>query len=521
MAIRNPKERIFETSVTTGVGEYTLLGAQTGFQPVSVIGASNYAEFFITDDVNWEAIIGTYVAGPARLQRTHIKDSSNGGAAVNWGAGTRKIRCGWPSWLAQPPVLSKSVAGGANVTLTADEQRRLILVFTGALTANINVIVDETPWDWIVFNNTTGAFTLTVKTTAGTGIAVTQGKRATLHCDGVNVARSLDPDDPASPTEISNLKPTFATAASALTITYKNKDGADLSAASPGFIAQRSVTLSDGGFTRRTISANVAMTISSGSTLGHTSAQLCPIYLYLLDNAGAEELAVAGTFQGESGIYSTTAEGGAGGADNPDVMYSTTARASVPGRLAAIAWSNQVTAGTWAATPTEVKPPPFHLERVGAEVAYMGGVVPYGFFLEDGSNVSRTTYAKLFNKIGTTWGVGDGSTTFGLPDSRRRTAVGSGGTGTGTLGNAVGNVGGAETHTLTLAESPAHAHAGSTVPTDETSGPGAAGRLMESDGTGADSTVAVSIPSEGGGGAHNNLQPSMVVTKMIRWLGDI
>jgi len=205
-------------------------------------------------------------------------------------------------------------------------------------------------------------------------------------------------------------------------------------------------------------------------------------------------------------------EGGAGAADNPDVMYSDAVYADKAGRLVAVAWSNQAAAGTWAANPTEVKQAPFHLERVGEEVVYMGGTVPYGFLACDGSNISRATYAKLFAKVGTTWGVGDGATTFGLPDSRRRVAVGSGGAGTGTLGNAVGNTGGEETHVLTLAESPAHTHLVGAAAL--TSGNAAVADHFAGN-------AQVNSSSAGGDGAHNNMQPSMVVTKMIRWLGDI
>ncbi len=63
--------------------------------------------------------------------------------------------------------------------------------------------------------------------------------------------------------------------------------------------------------------------------------------------------------------------------------------------------------------------------RVVGEVAdYAGGTPPAGWLLCDGSAVSRATYATLFAAIGTTWGPGDGATTFNLPDMRGRVAAG-------------------------------------------------------------------------------------------------
>jgi hypothetical protein len=180
-------ERIYETSVTTGTGEYTLAGAVTGFQPWSVIAANQYAYYFATDDTNWEIGIGTYVSGPDRLQRTAVVASSNSDAAVNWGAGTKKIRCGLPAFMALPRQTSKSVAGSSDVTLTALEQRCQQLIFTGLLTGNISVIVDTTKWDWDVYNNTSGSYTLSVKTSGGSGVVVGQGRRTRLACDGTNV----------------------------------------------------------------------------------------------------------------------------------------------------------------------------------------------------------------------------------------------------------------------------------------------------------------------------------------------
>ncbi|MDG9784626.1 hypothetical protein [Metapseudomonas otitidis] len=87
-------------------------------------------------------------------------------------------------------ILAKNVAGGANVTLTAVEARYPIIALTGALTANINVIVPASSREWIIYNNTSGGFTLTVKTASGTGVAVTQGTAINLFCDGTNVLQA-------------------------------------------------------------------------------------------------------------------------------------------------------------------------------------------------------------------------------------------------------------------------------------------------------------------------------------------
>ena len=111
---------------------------------------------------------------------------------MNWGGGAVDIRCGWPADYALDRMLSKSVAGSANVTLTTDESHRAQLTFTGTLTGNINTIVDDTPRRWSAYNNTTGAYTLTHKTSAGTGIAVPQGYRTILECDGTNVVLPIN-----------------------------------------------------------------------------------------------------------------------------------------------------------------------------------------------------------------------------------------------------------------------------------------------------------------------------------------
>lgn len=81
-----------------------------------------------------------------------------------------------------------------------------------------------------------------------------------------------------------------------------------------------------------------------------------------------------------------------------------------------------------------------------------GTVAPYGFLMCDGSAVSRSTYSDLFDTIGTTYGPGDGATTFNIPDLTGRIPI-------GISGNVVlGDTGGEEMHTLTTTELPSHGH---------------------------------------------------------------
>jgi hypothetical protein len=86
--------------------------------------------------------------------------------------------------------LTKSVAGSSDVTLTPAEARNCELEFTGALTGNIAVILPVATGsdrNVVAYNNTTGAYTLTVKIAGGTGIVVPQQGRVLLTHDGTNV----------------------------------------------------------------------------------------------------------------------------------------------------------------------------------------------------------------------------------------------------------------------------------------------------------------------------------------------
>lgn len=95
---------------------------------------------------------------------------------------------------------------------------------------------------------------------------------------------------------------------------------------------------------------------------------------------------------------------------------------------------------------------------IGTVVDFAAAAAPAGWLRCDGSSVSRTLYAPLFDVIGTTYGAGDGSTTFALPDLRGRVRIGRGPLGTDDY--ALAATGGEARHTLTSAEMPAHTHTG-------------------------------------------------------------
>ena len=87
-------DRVRETSTTEGTGGYSLAGAVSGFRTfVSAIGAGNTTSYVATMGSQWEVGLGTVSSGPSTLSRTTIRASSNGGAAVNWTAGTKDLRC--------------------------------------------------------------------------------------------------------------------------------------------------------------------------------------------------------------------------------------------------------------------------------------------------------------------------------------------------------------------------------------------------------------------------------------------
>jgi len=88
---------------------------------------------------------------------------------------------------------SVAIGGTGDYTLSLTEMRHAVLQLTGTLTGNRNLLVPNRDKLYIVHNATTGAFTVTVKTSAGTGIVVEQGFKSLVYCDGTNVLEFTGP----------------------------------------------------------------------------------------------------------------------------------------------------------------------------------------------------------------------------------------------------------------------------------------------------------------------------------------
>jgi len=139
-----------------------------------------------------------------------------------------------------------------------------------------------------------------------------------------------------------------------------------------------------------------------------------------------------------------------------------------------------------------------------------GQTMPEGFLECDGSAVSRTTYSDLFNLIGTTYGTGDGSTTFNIPDLGGRVPLGAG-TGSGLTTRTLGSTGGSST--VTIGTPVFHSHTvyvANPVNFTVYYGDGTGSYPRRASGGGASSGYT------GGGGSHQNMKNNMALSYMIK-----
>ena len=91
------KDRVKETTTTTGTGTITLAGAVDGFQSFAAIGNGNITYYAITNDNNYEVGLGTYTASGTTLSRDTVLESSNSGSKISLSGGESEVFCTYPA----------------------------------------------------------------------------------------------------------------------------------------------------------------------------------------------------------------------------------------------------------------------------------------------------------------------------------------------------------------------------------------------------------------------------------------
>tara|TARA_Y100001972_G_scaffold27652_1_gene34030 strand:+ start:34 stop:1545 length:1512 start_codon:yes stop_codon:yes gene_type:complete len=126
------KDRVKETTTTTGTGTYTLAGAVTGFEAFSSVGDGNTTYYSCTDGTDFEVGIGTYTASGTTLARTTILQSSNSDSAVSWNSGTKTIFCAQPAEKAVFLNASNNIKLGDNEEIILGASDDLKIKHTGS-----------------------------------------------------------------------------------------------------------------------------------------------------------------------------------------------------------------------------------------------------------------------------------------------------------------------------------------------------------------------------------------------------
>ena len=151
------KDRVQETTTTTGTGTVTLAGAVTGFQDFSVIGDGNTCYYAITSGSDWEVGLGTYTASGTTLSRDTILESSNSGSAITL-ADTSNVFVTYPA----------EKSGHKDVTNTIYSEQ---MGATNGLFVNANTVSS----DFVIPNNYNALSVGAITVNAGVSVTVPAG----------------------------------------------------------------------------------------------------------------------------------------------------------------------------------------------------------------------------------------------------------------------------------------------------------------------------------------------------------
>lgn len=412
-------------------------------------------------------------------------------------------------------IASVSVTSASGtIALTADKYQPMAMVFTGTLTDNlIYTIPANVGGTWVVRNNTTGSYTITLQ-------SLTSGASATaaIPQDGLPYVVTV-----------------LAQSGGGAYLSYYIPDGS----ITTDKIANGAVTtakLGDYSITNEKLLPSVIDGLTAKSTLAF--ADEFSIY----DSAAV--LTISGfTFAGGGPTYTATATTSAAHGlttGNSVTISGATGNTSVNGIFTVtVTTTTQFTitvtsSASVTGSPVVIQNPGLkkityldllaQMVPTGTVNPFAGSAEPAGWLLCYGQAISRTTYAALFAVIGTTYGVGDGSTTFNVPDLRGRAIAGKDNMGgsaanrltstTITTGGSttLGGYGGAQTHQLTIPEMPSHTHTSKARPTDTTGG----NETVPNQFYNGSNVTTYTTNATGGDGAHNNVQPTIILNYIIK-----
>ncbi len=257
------KDRVKETTTTTGTGTYTLAGAEVGFQSFSTIGNGNTTYYTVTDGGDWEVGIGTYTASGTTLARTTILSSSNSDNAVNWSAGEKFV------FVTQPSSKANYLDAAGNVTGTQfDEYLDFKTASSNPSHTEGRVFYDQTR-DSLAYYNSDSA--MTVHTGQDSLLRVYNDSGSTITAG-----------TPVYLTGESSSIPTIAPAGAASTVEVSYAVGVvstDIADSSTGFVVTGGIVFFD------TSSLTAGERVHVGVTAG-TLQEAAPSYPYFATDIG-------------------------------------------------------------------------------------------------------------------------------------------------------------------------------------------------------------------------------------------
>lgn len=323
---------------------------------------------------------------------------------------TRVPNTAWVQANVGTQAVTVDCTGGSNVVLDATHWGCGIINLIGAITANINVILPSFGvgnTKWTVYNGTTGAFTVTFKCASGSGVPVKQGRfNLVMVLSDNNTYRQYNDFDNISITGNSTAVTQPTSDISTLLATTAHVQSRGMRTSGQQTIST-STTLTEG------VAGATLLVGNSGQVITFNSLQTT----YWLANVGTFDVTLSfptGTdfrsvlHPGEKVVLSGDGNG----------FWRLMAAANLRTAVTQTAGDNSTNIATTAYTDSAVSAALTSISSPGDTKMTFAATAPAGWLMCDGSAVSRTANAALFAAIGTRSGVGDGSTTFNLPDMR-------------------------------------------------------------------------------------------------------